>query len=118
MTTKNAVITTSIPVARRFIVWSWRLRSSSRRTGGVDDPAPGTLLIPDVAGESESETDAVVRTSTAIADGSDDPDLLIPGSRSVHAAGSVHACRATGRKGHRKVLDAVDEAGQEAGGLA
>src|SRR5947209_17139316 len=76
------VITTSIPVARRFIFWSWRRRSSSRLTGGVDDPDPGTLLMPVVEGDGASR----VWTSTAMADGSGDPDLLIPAPGGSYAA--------------------------------
>src|SRR5205823_5480464 len=90
------VVTTRNPVARRFIVCSWRLRSSSRRTGGVDDPAPGTLLMPDVAGPAASEEASRVWTSTAMADGSDDPDLLIPATRGCYAA-APPGVKVTGR---------------------
>src|SRR5437763_8506001 len=85
MTRKKIVITTSIPVARRFIFLSWWRRSSSRRTGGIDDPDPGTLLIPDVVGDAESEEDASRVRTSSMANGSWDPDLLIPDSRSVQA---------------------------------
>src|SRR5437588_9061342 len=86
MTTKKSVITTSIPVARRFIFCSWCRRSCSRLTGGVDDPDPGTLLIPVVEGDA---SDACrVWTSTAMGVGSGDPDLLIPAARGSYGVGA------------------------------
>src|SRR3954469_18479930 len=75
MTMKKIVIATSIPVARRFIFLSCAWRSSWRRTGGVDEAEPGTLLTPVVDGEGSAVSR--VRTST-MAEGSGDPDLLIP----------------------------------------
>jgi hypothetical protein len=55
-----------------------------------------------------------VRTSS-MADGSGDPDVLIPspGERDTRSAGG-----ATRGERDRQVLDAVDEARQQAGGLA
>src|SRR5436305_13315305 len=94
MSRKKTVVANKKPVARRFIVLSWRLRSSSRRTGGVDDPEPGTLLIPVVEGAA-SGASSRVRTSS-MADGSGGPDVLIPatgGSYAVVPAGG----KVTGR---------------------
>src|SRR4051794_38744358 len=84
MTTKKIVIATSIPVARRFISRSWRLRSSSRLTGGVADPDPGTVLTPEVAGPAEEDPSRVRRSTISI--GSDDPDVLIPATDGSYAA--------------------------------
>jgi hypothetical protein len=63
-------MTTNIPVARCFILRSWRSRSRWRFIGGVDDAEPGTLLIPDVVGDAESGGDASVVRASSMACGS------------------------------------------------
>src|SRR5205085_3697271 len=111
----NRVNTTSITMARLFNFLSWRRRSSTRRTGGVDEPDPGTLLMPDVAGPaSEVGFASRVRTSS-MADRSNDPDVLIPSSGERDTRSGGGAARG---EGNRQVFDAVDEAREQAGGLA